>query len=130
MSMTSWTIADFLTYIYQLVADADMQTDESEVAIIKIQVEKVLKTHFGVAEYSYVNSLHKIQSTEGVSLLNCADVIRRMMPAYAFSAEAKTDIFNDLQSIAISDNYVSAAEREIINFIKQVFMTVEMPLSW
>jgi len=128
--MNTWTIADFLTYIYQLVADADMQTDESEVVIIKTQVEKILKTHFDVSQYSYGDSLQKIQNTEGVSLLNCADVIRRLMPVFEFSPEVKKDIFDDLQSIAVSDEKITSAEKEIINFIKQVFMTVEMPLSW
>ena len=128
--MNTWTIADFLTYIYQLVADADMQTDESEVVIIKTQVEKVLKTHFKVSHYSYADSLQKIQNTEGVSLLNCADVIRRLMPVFEFSPEVKKDIFDDLQSIVVSDEKITSAEKEIINFIRQVFMTVEMPLSW
>ncbi|MBC7390874.1 MAG: hypothetical protein H7329_16825 [Opitutaceae bacterium] len=127
--MTAWTIADFLTYIYQLVANADMQADEGEITIIKSQVEKVLITHFGIAQYSYSDCMQKIQASEGVSLLNCTDVIRRLMPTFEFRPEVKNDIFNDLQSIAISDNDFSTAEHEIINFIKQVFLTVEMPLN-
>jgi hypothetical protein len=128
--MNTWTIADFLTYTYQLVADADFQTDAAEVDIIKTQVSKVLSKHFGMADYSYSDSLKKIQEMEGISLLNCKETIEELMPQFEFSKEAKLDIFADFQAIAAADNLIYHAERETIRFIKQLFYTVEMPLSW
>lgn len=128
--MNTWTVADFLTYTYQLVADADFQTADAEIDIIKKQVSKVLSKHFGIIDYSYSASLKKIQETEGVNLLNCKETIQDLMPQFEFSKEAKLDIFADFEAIASSDNSISSSEKETIRFIKQLFSTVEMPLSW
>jgi len=128
--MNNWTLADFLTYIYQLVADSDYQTADEEITIVKRQVGWVLANYFGEREYSYADSLRKIQETEGVSLLNCKEVILQMMPKFEFSPSAKKDIYTDLLAIAASDNKVSSSERDTLSFIRQSFSMVEMPLSW
>ena len=128
--MNNWTLADFLTYIYQLVADSDYQTADEEITIVKRQVGWVLANYFGEREYSYTDSLRKIQETEGVSLLNCKEVILQMMPKFEFSHSAKKDIYTDLLAIAASDNKVSSSERDTLSFIKQSFSMVDMPLSW
>jgi uncharacterized tellurite resistance protein B-like protein len=128
--MNNWTVADFLTYTYQLVADADFQTDTAEVDIIKTQVAKVLAKYFGIQDYSYANSLKKIQETEGVSILNCRETVQELMSQFEFSKEAKLEIFGDFHAIASSDSLISHSERETIRYIKQLFYTVEMPLSW
>ncbi|MBC7388142.1 MAG: hypothetical protein H7329_02930 [Opitutaceae bacterium] len=128
--MNNWTAAEFLTYIYQLVADSDFETEDSEISIVKVQVADVLKKHFNIENYSYQTSLKIIQATEGVTLLNCTEIIKELMPTFEFSKEAKRDILDDLNSIASSDDTVTKSEQETINFIRQVFMTVDMPLSW
>ena len=128
--MENWTAAEFLTYIYQLVADSDFETEESEISIVKIQVGEVLKKHFNIQHYSYQTSLQIIQSTDGVGLLNCKEVVSKLMPSFEFSKEAKRDVLDDLNSIAASDDTVTKSEQETINFIRKQFMTVPMPLSW
>ena len=92
LDMINWTIAEFLTYIYQLVADSDFETDDNEISIVKIQVGQVLLKHFNVDNYSYESSLKAIQESEGVSLLNCTKVVKDLMPQFKFSKEAKRDI--------------------------------------
>ena len=128
--MNNWTAAEFLTYIYQLVADSDFETEDTEISIVKVQAGEVLKKHFNIQNYSYQAALKIIQSTEGVTLLNCTEVIKKLMPTFEFSKEAKRDILDDLNSIASSDENVTKSELETINFIRQSFMTVDMPLSW
>lgn len=128
--MENWTLADFLTYVYQIVADSDYETADEEITIVKRQVGWVLANYFGIREYSYADCLKTIQETEGVGLLNCKEVIQKLLPSFEFSAAAKKDIYTDLLAIAASDNKVSASERDTLNFLKQSFSTVEMPLSW
>ena len=128
--MNDWTAAEFLTYIYQLVADSDFETEENEISIVKMQVGEVLKKHFNIQNYSYSDSLKQIQATEDVTLLNCTEVIKQLMPTFEFSKEAKRDILDDLNSIASSDDTVTKSEQETINFVRKLFMTVDMPLSW
>lgn len=128
--MNNWTAADFITYIYQIVADSDFETASKEVDLVKSQVAKLVAKHFDQHDYSYTASIKKIQEAEGLSLSNCIDVIKQLAPRFDFSKEVKADILTDLTTIATSDLTITPSERETIRFIKQVFMTVEMPLSW
>ncbi len=128
--MKNWTVADFLTYLYQLVAEADFQTVEQEITIVKRQVAWVLANYFGELNYSYAESLKRIQETEGVNLLNCKEVLQELMPRFEFSQTVKKDIVTDLLAIASADNSVSPSEKETLRFIEQQFNATEMPLSW
>lgn len=128
--MNTWTEADFITYVYQIVADADLVATDEEIGLVKQQVGNVLSKHFGIKYYSYAVSLKKIQEAEGVSPLNCTEVIKKCMPLFEFTKEAKADILNDLNIIVASDDSVSPSERDTLNFLRQQFLTVEMPLSW
>lgn len=128
--MNNWTVEDFLTYLYQIVADADMQTAESEVETIKTSVSKILSDYYGIENYSYEKSLEKIQNTEGVSIMRCNEVIKKLIPSYEFSKEVKKAIASDLDKIASADNKVTASERETLSLIKETLLAVEMPLSW
>lgn len=128
--MNTWTVEDFLTYLYHIVADADLQTADSEVATIKTRVSLILSNHFGNNHYSYEASLEKIQNTEGVSILKSNEVIKKLIPKFEFSKEIKKAIAADLDAIASADNKVTASEKETLSLIKETLLAVEMPLSW
>lgn len=128
--MNNWTATDFLTYLYQLVADSDFETENKEIEIVKTRLAAFLKSHLGIDNYSYSDSLQKIQQTEGVSILNCKEVISSLMPRFEFLKDAKREIFRDLEEIIRSNNVVTPSEMDLLKYIKYTFLTVEMPLSW
>lgn len=128
--MNTWTVDDFLTYLYHIVADADLHTADSEVETIKKGVSRILSTHFGNDHYSYEASLEKIQNTEGVSILKSNEVIKKLIPKFEFSKDVKKAIAADLDAIASADNKVTASEKETLSLIKETLLAVEMPLSW
>ena len=128
--MNTWTVEDFITYLYQLIADADLETAPEEIALVKQKATQIISKHFFSATYSYEASLKKIQATEGVSLIDCRQIINEMIPKFDLSKEVKTDLFNDFNAIASADHKISQTENETIGFIKRALQATEMPLSW
>lgn len=128
--MITWEIEDFITYLYQIVADADFETDVVEIDLVKKLIHALVTKHNFSNSYSYETSLNKIKNTQGVSLINAKAVFEEVMPQFDLAKEVKQDILRDLELVAASDNQVSPSERETIAFIKQYLIAVKMPLSW
>lgn len=128
--MHNWTAEDFITYLYHIVADSDFETGKTELEVVKKQAQNLIAKHFGNQNYSYENSLTKIQYTEGVSVIRTQEVIVELINKFEFGKEVKADIYNDLNAIALSDDKLTPTEQETISFIKRVLQAEKMPLSW
>lgn len=128
--METWTVEDFITYLYHIVAESDFKTVDTELEVVKKQAKSLIQKHFQNPNYSYEASLKKIQSTEGASILHSVDVIKTLIAKFDFSKEVKADIYNDLNEIAISDDKLTESELETLNFIKRALQATQMPLSW
>lgn len=128
--MNTWKVEDFITFMYQIVADADFETQPEEIAMVKDKASLLMVKYFSNKNYSYAASLEKIKATNGVCFMCCDDVFKTLTPKFDFSKELKLDIIKDLESIASSDNSVSPSEVATIKIIKQHLQTVTMPLSW
>ena len=42
--MNTWRIEDFITYLYYMAAEADMHTEEAEIASTKFMINRILKS--------------------------------------------------------------------------------------
>jgi hypothetical protein len=128
--MNTWTVEDFITYLYHIVADADLETGVKEIAVVKKRASSIISKYLDNPTYSYEASLKKIQDTEGVSLIQAEEVIKKLILKFQLSKEVKNAVFEDINAIAIADERLTAAERETIGFIKRTLLATEMPLSW
>lgn len=128
--MDTWTVEDFITYLYHIVAESDFKTVDTELEVVKQLAKNTISKHFGNPNYNYEAALKKIQSTEGVSLIHSIEVIKSQIVKYDFSKEVKSDIYNDLNEIAIADDKLTESELETLNFIKRTLQATQMPLSW
>lgn len=119
--MNTWRVEDFITYLYQIAADADLITDDIEIASSKIKINKILKTYFSGIEYDYEESIGIIRNTSDVNIFNISTVVTTLSKKFHFSPELKTDIISDLNDIVRSDEKVTSGEHEAINYIRLLF---------
>lgn len=118
MLMNTWRVEDFITYLYHIAADADMTTDDVEIASIKIKIAGILKTYFTGIEYDYNESISIIKNTPNVNIFNVKDVVTKLSQKFHFSSELKTDIISDLNDVVRSDEKVTSGEHEAVNYIR------------
>lgn len=128
--MNTWTEEDFITYLYHIVADADHETGVKEIAVIKHRASTIISKYLNNPTYSYEASLKKIQDTEGVSLIQAEEIVKKLILKFQLPKEVKNAIFEDINAIALADERLTVSEQETIGFIKRTLLATEMPLSW
>jgi hypothetical protein len=116
--MKTWRVEDFITYLYQIAADADLITDEDEILSVKSKVVTLLSNYFPGIVYSYEESLDIIRNTPDVNLFTTAHVVKELSQKFHFSDDLKTDIVSDLNDVVRSDEKVTSGEHETVNHIR------------
>ncbi len=116
--MNTWRVEDFITYLYHIAADADLTTDDVEIAACKIKISGILKTYFPGIEYNYEESMSIIRNTKDVNIFNVKDVVTSLSKKFHFSSDLKTDIVSDLNDLIRSDERVTSGEHEAVNHIR------------
>ncbi|HTF82880.1 MAG TPA: hypothetical protein VL947_14190 [Cytophagales bacterium] len=118
--MNSWRVEDFITYLYHIAADADLTTDDVEIASSKIKISEILKTYFPGIDFRYDECMSNIRNTKDVNIFNVKEVVTTLAKKFHFSADLKTDIVSDLHDVVRSDELVTSGEHEAVNYIRML----------
>jgi uncharacterized tellurite resistance protein B-like protein len=121
MSANTWRVEDFITFLYNIAADADLVIDELEVASTKVKVDAVLKKYFPGIDYDYYECIQVIKKSKSVNIFNVSEIVTTLSSKFHFSAELKTEIISDLTDIVSSDELVTSGEHEAVNKIRALF---------
>jgi uncharacterized tellurite resistance protein B-like protein len=99
-----------------MAADADMHTDENEIAANKFKINRILLSYFPGIEYNYDDCMKIIKSTKNID--NVTEVTKELLKKFNFSPDLRTDIISDLNDIVTTDEKVTAQEYEVVNKIR------------
>jgi len=117
----NWDEADFITYLYLLMADADCEVTEDEKVAMDQNVNHIIGIFYPEKGYSYEASLAKVQHAVANQNLKAWDVIPSSLERFLFSPELKKHIIQDLTELMSADEEVTTPEYNTLLFIRRYF---------
>ncbi|MBY0426880.1 MAG: hypothetical protein K2Q22_14695 [Cytophagales bacterium] len=121
ISVENWDQADFITYLYLLMADADCETTEDEKIAIEDKMNKLIGIFYPENGYSYKKSLSIVKEAVQSQQLKAWDVIPSMLEKFYFNADIKRHILQDLTELMSADEEVTTPEYNTLLFIRRYF---------
>jgi hypothetical protein len=121
LSIENWDQADFITYLYLLMADADCEITDNEKLAIHEDINRIIGLYYPEKNYEYERSLPKVREAVISHQLKAWDVIPSLLERLHLSAEVKRHILQDLTELMSADEEVTTPEYNTLLFIRRYF---------
>ena len=121
MTTENWDQADFITYLYLLMADSDCEITDDEREVIHADVNRIIGIFYPEKGYSYDLSLSKVKGAIANQQLKAWNVIPSLLERFYFTSDLKRHILQDLTNLMSADQEVTTPEYNTLLFIRRYF---------
>ena len=107
--------------LYYLVADCDFELKREEITIIDRKLDFLFQNELLYSDSKYKIANEVMSYVLGLSNEKKTEAVRYLSDKVSLSHESFVQVMQDLEEIALSDDYISVEEHSFMYFIRLMF---------